>query len=187
MSETVLTPEHRKFIIENSETISGRAMAEQLGVSRTSVHRFIRNHIQGNRERPATKQTQANMDYVRANWLYESDPRMADHLGVTAETVRKYRLDMGLKREPVQVKTFATDQTRLTRQQDNRVKDTADRAADYLASYDRTPVFRIDDTGQPNAKGELWRYGTTRLTTEQMMAKAYRKGFDPDAWRRLAA
>ena len=187
MSETVLTPEYRRFIIQNMETMSGRAMAERLGVSRTSVNRFIRNHIQGNRERPATKQTQANMDFVRENWLYQSDPRMAEQLGVTTETVRKYRLDMGFKREPVAVKTFATDQTRLTRQQDNRAKDTADRAADYLASYDRTPVFRIDDKGKPSPKGNMWRYGTTRLTADEMFAKATRKGFDPDAWRRLAA
>jgi len=188
VTEPALSQDARRIIIAQHGEMSGRQLAEMLGVSRTSVHRLIRELSENGVRRPSSVKTAANMEFVAANWASMNDFMMAEKLCVRPETVRKYRLDLGIRREQSPaIRSNATDQTRLVRMVDNRATDTADRAAEYLASFDRTPVFRITTDGIPHPKGNLWRYGTARLTTDEMMAKATRKGFDPDWWRRLAA
>lgn len=47
-------------------------------------------------------------------------------------------------------------------------------------------VYRCRDDGHADPRGEYWRYGRIVLTPADMIARARRKGFDPDEWRRIA-
>lgn len=191
-----MTEEQIAYVRENAAVMSQRDIADHLGRSQDAVRRMCKRLGIPRRKVVPNAVTDSERDFITANWQTMTDAEMASQLGRSACAVQNQRQKMGLKREPQRppVKPTAPgrcrmvrDQTRAARSIDHRPTDSAVKAADYLASFDRTPVFRIDERGQPSAKGKLWRYGTTRLTTDEMMAKAYRKGFDPDAWRRLAA
>lgn len=191
-----LTEQQIAFVRDNAATMSQRHIAREIGCSQDAVGRLCKRLGLANRKAGLNTITDAEREFISANWQTMTDEEMGAHLGRTACSVENQRLKMHLKREPKRPPAKPTapgacrmvrDQTRAARSIDHRPTDTAVKAADYLASFDRTPVFRIDENGKPSAKGKLWRYGTARLTTDEMMAKAYRKGFDPDAWRRLAA
>lgn len=57
-------------------------------------------------------------------------------------------------------------------------------AADHLR---RTgPVYRCTASGRANQAGEFWRYGVGMpMTGDEMIERAKRRGFDPDAWQSL--
>jgi choline dehydrogenase-like flavoprotein len=61
----------------------------------------------------------------------------------------------------------------------------AEEAAQYLRRY--TFVFRCHSGGCAAQNGLFWRYGNTVLTTAELIARAKRHGFNPDAWREIAA
>jgi transposase len=49
-------------------------------------------------------------------------------------------------------------------------------------------VFRCTKSGTADQKGSLWRVGNAQpLTPDELLAKARRWGWDPDAWQRIAA
>ena len=187
-----LTAEQREFVRANAGTMTQRAMADHLGCSQHTVNRLVRKFGIERRKGVPGAISDAEREYLRTNWLAMTDAQLAAELGRSVIAIQSQRQKMGLKREqqrpgPKPKAKPAHTNGYFSPRSVEQPKDTADRAAEHIASYDRTPVFRIADDGKPHPKGKLWRYGTTRLTTEQMLAKAYRKGFDPDAWRRLAA
>lgn len=59
------------------------------------------------------------------------------------------------------------------------------RAADYLRHI--APVYRCDERGRFLATGKFWRTGNVLMTTDELIDRAMRKGFNPDAWKALAA
>lgn len=62
----------------------------------------------------------------------------------------------------------------------------AGQAADFLKKY--APVYRCNDVGAQSIGGKFWRYGNSLpLTDAELVERATRKGFDPDAWSRVAA
>lgn len=71
----------------------------------------------------------------------------------------------------------------------SRCLSHSDKAAEYLRRHDRTQVFRCTSAGRPDPRGNHYRYGFGHvvLTDEELVAKAERKGWLPDAWRELAA
>lgn len=191
-----LTVEQHEFVRANAGTMPQHEIGKHIGRSQDSVRRLVKRMGLHGRKANANSVSGDEHDFIRANWLNMSDAQMAERLGRTICAVQCQRQKLGLKRASIRPAVKATapgacrmvrEQTRAARGSYNRATDTADRAAEYLASFDRTPVFRIGADGKPHLKGNLWRYGTTRLTTDEMMAKATRKGFDPDWWRRLAA
>jgi hypothetical protein len=60
----------------------------------------------------------------------------------------------------------------------------AGQAAEFLQKFG--PVFRCNGTGQPDVKGNHWRRGTTTLTADEIIARAERNGWRPDAWKQLS-
>jgi transposase len=61
----------------------------------------------------------------------------------------------------------------------------AGRAADYLRP--RWPSHRCTEDGQQDINGSFWRFGSAILTGDEVIARAERRGFDPQAWARIAA
>lgn len=58
-------------------------------------------------------------------------------------------------------------------------------AAEYLRRFG--PVYRCNKIGGPDTKGKLWRRGTAILTDDELIDRAQRNGWNPDAWREIAA
>ena len=58
-------------------------------------------------------------------------------------------------------------------------------AAEYLRRFG--PVYRCDKLGRPDAKGKLWRRGSAILGDDELIDRARRNGWNPDAWREIAA
>jgi hypothetical protein len=47
-------------------------------------------------------------------------------------------------------------------------------------------VYRCTETGRADPKGKFWRFGNAVLTPDELIARAERKGWDPEEWRRVA-
>lgn len=58
-------------------------------------------------------------------------------------------------------------------------------AADHLRRD--CAVYRCTETGRADQTGAWWRYGNVTVTPGELIERAIRKGWSPDAWRRLAA
>lgn len=67
----------------------------------------------------------------------------------------------------------------------HRDTSVAGMAADHLRRI--APVYRCDERGRQDVKGALWRVGNGILTDAEVIARAERKGWQSDAWQRLAA
>lgn len=62
----------------------------------------------------------------------------------------------------------------------------AQRAVDECLRH-YAPVYRCDEAGKQDCHGRFWRVGSAVLTDDEIVARAQRKGWDADAWRRVAA
>lgn len=58
-------------------------------------------------------------------------------------------------------------------------------AADHLRRF--CAVYRCTETGRADQRGSHWRYGNAVLQPEELVERARWHGFDPEAWRRVAA
>lgn len=58
-------------------------------------------------------------------------------------------------------------------------------AAQHLRRF--CAVYRCTERGGADAKGKFWRVGNAVLTAAELIARAERKGWSPDAWERIAA
>lgn len=67
----------------------------------------------------------------------------------------------------------------------HRDHSRAGQAADYLRRYG--PVIRCKADGTFDPKGDHWRRGAAILTADEVIARARRNGWNPDAWKDLAA
>lgn len=120
-------------------------------------------------------------DIHRLKTLYSGNSLndVAAMLGRTVSAVKSKAIALGLRRA---TGNFAPDRAPQIR---GRCQGQADMAAQFLQRF--APVFRADADGSANPKGESWRYGSSILTEAELFARAERKGFDPDGWKRLAA
>jgi hypothetical protein len=66
----------------------------------------------------------------------------------------------------------------------NRDYTRAGQAADYLRRFG--PVVRCDAKGRFKQDGSHWRRGSTVLTAQEVIERAERQGWNPDAWRMVA-
>ena len=104
---------------------------------------------------------------------------IAAQLGRTISAIKSMAIKLGLRRA---TGNFAPDRAPQIR---GRVQGHADLAAQHLQKY--APVFRCQSDGAPTVRGSHWRYGSVVLTEAEMIARAERKGWDADEWKRLAA
>lgn len=120
-------------------------------------------------------------DICRLKSLYSghSAQHIAATLGRTVASVKSKAIALGLRRSTGQ---FAPDRAPQIR---GRCQGQADMAAQHLQRF--APVFRCSPDGAADPKGTHFRYGSSILTEAELFARAERKGFDPDGWKRLAA
>lgn len=61
----------------------------------------------------------------------------------------------------------------------------AGQAADYLRQFG--PVIRCNSAGRYDQNGDHWRRGSSILCADEIIARAIRNGWNPDAWREVRA
>lgn len=66
----------------------------------------------------------------------------------------------------------------------HRDDSRAGQAADYLRRFG--PVVRCDSTGMYSDRGTHWRRGSVVLGPDEVIERAMRNGWNPDAWRQVA-
>lgn len=59
-------------------------------------------------------------------------------------------------------------------------------AAQFLRRH-YVPVCHCNEAGAADPKGKFWRCGSLVLSGAELLERAQRKGWEPDAWRELAA
>lgn len=102
--------------------------------------------------------------------------------GVADELLRRWEATTGVKLRRLRVTHPAG---RLKMDRDNRRDmSRAGLAADYLRRFG--PVFRCDQHGKPSEKGTHWARGRYVLTGAEIIDRAERNGWQPDAWRTVA-
>lgn len=100
---------------------------------------------------------------------------LCERFGVGMNTIRRWRNELGIVVQPGRRGVIRAPGT-------HSIEDSA---ANYLRRT--APVWRCRSDGQFDHRGNNWRFGRAVLTGEDLIERARRKGFDPDAWRRIGA
>lgn len=115
--------------------------------------------------------------------------QLEEHFGVSRATIRKWLERAGLKAaRPHRVIvpcTSSMGRPKAAPVITNRDTSRAGMAADYLRRFG--PVVRCKANGSFDPKGSHWRRGSTVLCADEIIARAIRNGWNPDAWKVLAA
>lgn len=131
-----------------------------------------------------------------ANAAVMTERQIREHYGRAVATIRKWCAATGVKPRPAARGFAVTKQSFQPRLVPNRAtakplvayKDPsrAGEAAEYLRHFG--PVFRCTPTGKQDPNGTHWnRGGRTILTDDELIGRAERNGWAPDAWKDLAA
>lgn len=146
--------------------------------------------------RPRTPWQPHEDEYLRKNYVNMSSTLVGKALGRTSESVKGRAKLLGVtsptgRYRPQQKKRKIRDIVRSLSPapMETGPKDCLDDAAAYVRCKDGTQVYRCDKFGVPMRGGAYFKYGfgSLILTSEELMAKAERKGFNPKAWQELAA
>lgn len=126
-------------------------------------------------------------NYLRANYGRSAIADVASYLGRSPESTKSRARFLGIQRRRTPPQLWKTSD-RMPKVS-GRVKGVADMAAEFIRGYDRVAIYRCDPDGRPNPKASHWKYGfgSVVLTENELLAKAERKGWSPDEWKRLAA
>ena len=161
-----------------------RTAAARYGVSRFTLSRWRREV--GYRGKPGAMEPWLPVEdqQLKANFNTLSYGEIAALIGRTASAVKSRAIQLGLRKASTQ---FQRD-SRI-KFEGQRAKGLVDLAAEHVRCHDRVAIFRCDSDGAPNPKGDRWKYGfgSLVLTDDEMIAKAERKGWRPDAWKELRA
>lgn len=103
---------------------------------------------------------------------------LAERYGVSPGLVYTWRERLGIS---VPVRRYRRDGNLHVHSPSARSME--DQAADHLRRT--APVHRCNADGSFDHRGSHWRYGNIVLDRAAMLARAERKGWDPDAWREL--
>lgn len=103
--------------------------------------------------------------------------------GVADELLRRWEASTGAKLRRLRVVTHPAGRLKMDRD-NRRDMSRAGLAADYLRRFG--PVFRCDQHGKPSEKGTHWARGRYVLTDAEIIDRAVRNGWQPDAWRAVA-
>lgn len=119
------------------------------------------------------------------------------HYGVSYVIVRRWDREAGLVRQrfiPSPTPRTPTTPSTAKRQGGHGFRASAavprdtSRAGQAARFLQRDcPVYRCRPDGQQSERGTHWHYGrNTILTDAEIIARAERRGFDPDGWKRVA-
>lgn len=96
--------------------------------------------------------------------------------------VKRWAMEAGVK---FRVQIAAISGQRAPKVRHNpRDMSRAGQAAEFLQKFG--PVFRCNGTGQVDPKGDHWRRGPNTLTAADIIERAERNGWRPDAWKQLS-
>lgn len=108
-------------------------------------------------------------------------PLLAERYGISTSLARKWRFRLGIR--PNFKRQYRRDGS--TKVRAPAARSTIDMAARHLGRI--CPTYRCRENGQADPTGDFWRYGRVVLTPDEMIERAKRHGYEPDAWRKLAA
>lgn len=102
------------------------------------------------------------------------------HYGRGSDVISRWLNEANVKPKTLQYgyRTGAVDHAK-------RDMTRAGQAADFLKRW--CPVYRCDERGRACTRGDMWRRGNAVLTDAELIERAEAKGFDADAWKRVAA
>ncbi|MGN6290413.1 MAG: hypothetical protein ACTHNA_14255 [Sphingopyxis terrae] len=155
-----------------------RKAMEKHGIAKMTVIRWRKRCGYAEREQRLAW-TDQDIHTLRTNFNAKSFAQLSAMLGRTEAAIRTKAISIGLRKSSG---TFTRDVRASFHGQ--HAKGVADMAAQHLRRI--APVFRCDADGAANPKGKCWRYGNTVLTEAELMARAESKGWDADAWRKIA-
>lgn len=120
---------------------------------------------------------------------------LARHYDVSYNTMVRMLADAGLEafKAPVTARQGVTGYRKMTGVAKrvhmatghvSRDISTEGQAADVLRRY--AAVYRCTERGAADPKGDWWRYGNVVLAGGELIERAQRHGWNPDAWQHLA-
>jgi hypothetical protein len=128
-------------------------------------------------------------------WQTASQLQLAAHYQKSTFAIGRWCKVLGLERPPARnfrkaepvavkavVKVVRTHRGPVDRP--HREATRAGEAAEYLRRFG--PVFRCDAGGRFDSKGDHWARGRSVLTDAELIERAQRQGWNPDAWRMVA-
>lgn len=178
----------------NAARESNHTLAERYGVSRRTVSGW--RHESGLPDYSATNTTRKDMpaDFKKVA-VGLTNARAAEHYGVSWHTIKRWHAEAGTRpagqfyagRLGMRNRggNYLSQQGKapLTRDHDGRDASRAGMAARFLQ---RTgPIWRCDAQGNPLPNGFFWKHCNRVISDDEVIERAERKGFDPDAWKRL--
>lgn len=112
---------------------------------------------------------------------------LAAHYRRSTDTIRRWLSEAGVDAKPAPKLKLVTG--RADRQFTPIVTTLRDmsqvgQAVDYLRKFG--PVSRCFATGRLDPQGDHWRRGSAILTDAEIIGRARRNGWNPDAWRQVA-
>jgi hypothetical protein len=106
----------------------------------------------------------------------------ARHYRSSLATVTRWRIEIGLSRHERAIKPSMIGPSPYRSKgfserplMQNRDLSVAGQAADYLRRF--PSVYRCDENGKPNAKGQWWRRNFSVLSADQIIATARKLGW----------
>lgn len=168
---------------DTAARMSVRKLCAHYGVCKMVVMRW-RKEI-GTAPDARVTWSQQDREYVRAHYATGSLEDMAAKLGRSVHAIAGMANQLGVRRQR-NAGWFNRDRKPNV---SGRVQSFADMAAAFIRAHDRTAIYRCDSDGQANPKGGHWKYGhgSLVLTEAELFAKAERKGWQRDEWKKLAA
>lgn len=136
---------------------------------------------------PSPRRQTVYPDGFEAAARVADDEALASRYSVSRTTVGRWRRSLKLpvvhrvtvRPHGPHVKTIAVARVA-------KADSRAAMAAEHLRHLG--PVFRCDDAGRADPKGQFWnRGGRTVLTDDELIERAVRNGWRPDAWREVVA
>lgn len=117
-------------------------------------------------------------------------PQLEERYAITRHTIAKWCRKLNVKPargEPTRPipSLGAMGRRKAAPISQNRDTSRPGQAADFLRQFG--PVIRCNAAGHYDPKGNHWRRGSTVLCGDEIIARAIRNGWQPDAWREVRA
>lgn len=172
------------------QTTSLEALADHYGRGIATVRQWAAlhglsrprgSHLPSNRPNPLP----ANFAQMQAGYTIQ---QLMAHYRVGRDVMRRWMKEAGIKRDRFQQPLRMVKPNAYATAPVDRPHRDASRAGMAASFMQRQGwiVYRCDDMGRQLADGPKWRCGTVTITDADLIARAERKGWDADAWKRVA-